>query len=231
MRKFQFMGGDLDSEQGILQTGLVIETVRGHTPGTKSCVGLYDCSDRWKHVNYCESSIFVTRNHCQCSMYQHLDEFYHGVLPNEGRDAYWKGLSHSVKCIHLDTSTDHLYDPKIPFVPIVINTRDPKVEGKSILEEAETLWKECVTGGYLDEILPLLRKCKDRNTHIFNEGLSNLEAGRWKNDGMMSLPGILSATLKLSASARTWCGKMCVFLTGTLPRVVEVIPTEKTVAQ
>ena len=66
-----------------------------------------------------------------------------------------------------------------------------------------------------------MRKCKDRNTHIFNGGLSNLEAGSWENDGMMSLPGILSATLKLSASARTWCGKMCVFLTGTLPRVVE----------
>ena len=45
MRKFQFMGGDLNSEQGILQTGLVIETVYGHTPGTKSRVGLYACSD------------------------------------------------------------------------------------------------------------------------------------------------------------------------------------------
>ena len=64
MRKFQFMGGDLDSEQGILQTGLVIETVRGHTPGTKSRVGLYDRSDRRKHGNYCESSIFVARNRC-----------------------------------------------------------------------------------------------------------------------------------------------------------------------
>ena len=129
MRKFQFMGGDLDSEQGILQTGLVIETVRGHTPGTKSHVGLYDGSDLGKHGNYCESSILWQEDNCQCSMYQHLDEFYHGVLPNEGRDAYWKGLSHNVKCIHLDTSTDHLYDPTNLLFRSSLTQETPKWKG------------------------------------------------------------------------------------------------------
>ena len=181
----------------------------------KSCPSSKQTIPMFNNPNYqhtISSIISIQRSPVQVYCVRNLHLNYHWTLGIDGVSMFEKDTKCGEKIAHFGNKVDTFLTNDDNDYPIIINTRDPKLDSLSYLKSVNKHWEQFLSTNLFTEYMSLASYNKDHGVISLHVGYTGLEAGVWERSTKKITPRVTSCITKMSVDLRRWIGYIMILL-------------------